>query len=343
MAHPSRSGKRRKAQWSPSAKLAVFIIAIAVLVVLVILYGSITKIFVTGVDKEACKQSIRLNSHAKLKTRTGTDLSKYIVDPYGNAIELQCATEYLEVKGKEPEVLKKKIADSMVDCWQMYGEGELEVFDTEDNNYCAICSRLEFKEATQLPGFTNYLMTNMAPMQETTYLEYFQGSGRRCGADSLSEEEVAALVEGSGISQLDTLDTSSPLAVMFVMNKDAYPNNVFETGKLELAAIVGGPASYIGLGVGLVAGIALCVSGIGCAAGGPLIITVLTAVPLVAGTTAAGGILFGSAGAATGYALGSACTADYDAYVMLWNYSDLKSLDCTYLESEATPLKTKEI
>lgn len=316
---PSCSGTKRRAQWSPSGNLVLYILAIIVLVLLLIIYGNIGKIFVTGVDKEACKQSIKLNAYSKLETRTGTDLGKYIVDPYGNAVQLQCATEYLEVRGTDPEILKKKIADSMVDCWQMYGEGDLEVFNTEDNNYCAVCSRLEFKEKTQLPGFTQFLTGNVAPMQDTTYLEYFQGSGRRCGADSLSSEEIADLVDRSGLNELDTLDTSSPLAVMFVLDKDAYPDGVFETGKLETAGIVAGAA------VGL--GLALCFTGVGCFAGAPLIL-------IVGGTAAAG---------ATGYALGSDCTANYGAYVMLWNYSDLGSLDCTYLESESTPLKVREI
>ena len=325
-----RSRKKRKGQWTPSAKLAVFIVTIATLLLLVVIFARIRDIGENSVDKEACKQSIRLNAHTKLTSVVGFDAGKYLVDRYGNVVNIQCATEYLEVKGDKPEVLQKKIADSMVDCWQMYGEGELEVFDTKDNNYCAVCSRLEFKEETQLPGFTKFLMTNQAPRQETTYLEYFQGSGRRCGADSLSEEEISAIVDNSGINDFDTLDTSTPLAVMFVMNKNAYPDSLFnsgiiESGKIETAIWGLG----IGTGIGLVAGVALCLTGVGCAVGGPLIIGV------VATGIGLGGWM--------GYGVGAACTSDYDAYVMLWDYSDLKSLNCTYLESEATPLKVKEI
>ena len=44
-----------------------------------------------------------------------------------------------------------------------------------------------------------------------------------------------------------------------------------------------------------------------------------------------------------GYAIGASCTSSYDAYVMLWNYSDLRNLDCTYLESEAAPLEVRYV
>lgn len=325
-------GKKRRAQWSPSGHLVIYILAITVLVLLLIIYGNIGKIFVTGVDKEACKQSIRLNAYTKLRTRTGTDLGKYIVDPYGNAVQLQCATEYLEVRGTDPEVLKNRIADSMVDCWQMYGEGDLEVFDTEDNNYCAVCSRLEFKEETRLPGFTQFLTGNVAPMQDTTYMEYFKQAGKRCGGKILPEEDTPGIFEESDISKIDTIDTSSPLAVMFVMGKNAYPNGFVEAGEIETAGLFLG----IGAGAGLVTGVILCATGVGCAVGGPLIVGIIA-------TGAAAGIAGGVAGGIIGYGIGSSCTANYDAYVMLWNYSDLKSLDCTYLESESTPLKIREI
>ena len=325
-----RSGKKRKGQWTPSAKLAVFIVTIATLLLLVVIFARIRDIGENSVDKEACKQSIRLNAHTKLTSVVGFDAGKYLVDRYGNVVNIQCATEYLVVKGDKPEILQKKIADSMVDCWQMYGEGDLEVFDTKDNNYCAVCSRLEFKEETQLPGFTKFLMTNQAPRQETTYLEYFQGAGRRCGADSLSEEEIATLVDQSGLNELDTLDTSSPLAVMFVMDKTTHPDSLFGTGKIKLGKLETTTFGIFGGTAIAGAGLVLCATIAGCTVGGPLII-----IGTLIGASVAGGV--------GGYMVGAACTADYGAYVALWDYSDLKSLNCTYLESEATPLKVKEI
>lgn len=329
------SGKRRKAQWITSGKLAIFVLAIAVLVVLVVLFAGIRDAGDTAVDKETCSQSVRLNAYAKLNVVGGFDATKYLVDRNGNAVELQCRTEYLEVKGDKPEVLQKKIADSMVDCWQMYGEGELEIFNTEDNNYCAVCSRLEFKEQTQVPGFTNFLLNNVAPGQETTYMEYFKQTGKRCGGKILAEEDTPGIFEESDITTFDAIDTTSPLAVMFVMGKNAYPNGFVEAGEIETATVAAG----IFGAVGLITGVVLCATGVGCAAGGPLLVVAGSVVTTVVGSGVVGGLI----GGAAGYAIGSSCTANYDAYVMLWNYSDIGSLDCTYLESESTPLKVREI
>jgi len=333
----------KRGQWTPTYKLAVIIVAVVVILILLVLYAGFRDSGISAVDKEACRQSIRLNAYTKLRTRTGTDLGTYIVDRYGNRVDLQCSTEYLKVTTSDPDRMKKQIADTMVDCWQMYGEGNLEVFDTRDGNYCAVCARLEFEEGEQLAGFTRFLMDSQAPQQDKTYLQYFQAAGQRCDASAMAPAQFKESYENSQLTDMDTLDTSEPLAVMFVLTKNAYPDGVFETGKLEAAMTAAGPAALVGGVAGVIAGIALCSSGIGCVAGGPLILTIISGATLSAGAGATGGIVLGGAAAATGYALGAACTADYDAYVMLWPYENLSALNCTYLESEATPLAVRYI
>jgi hypothetical protein len=57
----------------------------------------------------------------------------------------------------------------------MYLQGKKEIFDTEDNNYCVVCSRLEFEKKTEISGFTEYLNSRNAPLKDETYLEYLSG------------------------------------------------------------------------------------------------------------------------------------------------------------------------
>ncbi len=338
----ARQRKGKKGQWTPTIAIATVIIMIIVLSIMIFVYTQIWES--SGIDKEACRQSVQLNGRTKHKILTGLDMTKHIVDPYGNAVELQCETEFLKIHDEEPEVLKKKVADSMVDCWQMYGEGELEIFDTNDGNYCAICSRLEFDEQTILPDFTDYLMDNNPPRNELTYFEYFKQTGKRCGGKILPEKDTPDIIEESDISLVDNIDTSEPLAVMFVLGKNAYPNGVFPYDELDGAVTGAAIGSSIGLvagsAAGIIVGLALCSTGAGCALGAPMLYVAITAgVATAVGSAASGAVTYG----AMGYALGSSCTANYDAYIMLWNYSDIGSLDCTQLEGKGTNLEVKDI
>lgn len=330
---PSPQG--RKGAWTPSHVLALSVITLVVMAILLLLYGQLGNITKRTGDKEACSQSVRLNAYTKLRTVTGADFGKYIVDQYGNRVDLQCSTEYLKVRTDDPERMKETVAKSMMDCWQMYGEGELEVFETRDNTYCAVCSRLEFEKEALLPGFTRYLMDTPAPQQDITYLEYFKGGAQRCGGKILPERDTPDILEGSDLTKIDSIDTGSPLAVLFVLGKNAYPNGFVEAGEIDTLAWGVGIGSFIGL----VTGIVLCATGVGCVAGAPLLVMVGAIATTVAGSGIAGGVI----GGGLGYGIGSSCTSGYDAYVMLWNYSDLRSLGCTYLESEAAPLEVRYV
>ena len=48
---------------------------------------------------------------------------------------------------------------------------------------------------------------------------------------------------------------------------------------------------------------------------------------------------FTAGGATVGYILGSDPSAEWDARILLWDYDNIKDLDCTQLESKTTPLE----
>ncbi|MBS3164478.1 hypothetical protein J4439_03530 [Candidatus Woesearchaeota archaeon] len=314
----------RRGSWASTTVLGSFVLALLVLTVLGFVVTNILSGGGEGVDKQACSQSVRMSS--QLKIGVGTDLQKWLVNRYGSTARLECATEYLSVKETEPEALQATIADSMVDCWQMFGEGNLELFDTKDASFCAVCSRLEFEQPTALPGFTRYLMAHNPPGKDVSYFEYFKGVGRRCGGRMLSDEDSQSLYEQSGLDQLDTINTANPLAVIYYTRKNAYPDGFLGLNSGEVETSFYGTAAGVTLAF---AGLALCATVAGCSVGGPMIGIALVG----AGIT----------GGALGYGMGAACTSDYDAYIVLWDYSKLADLDCTYLESESTPLVIKEV
>jgi len=49
----------------------------------------------------------------------------------------------------------------------------------------------------------------------------------------------------------------------------------------------------------------------------------------------ASAILFAGVGAATGYMLGDDYSADWNARILLWEYDDLSSVKCSYLEGKS--------
>ena len=118
-------------------------------------------------------------------------------------------------------------------------------------------------------------------------------------------------LENNGeLDKIDRFTTDFPIAVVFVMEKDANPN--MEEGILRGGAY----GTVIGAGVSLV-GIAVL---------GPV---------GIAGTIAA----FTVGGSSVGYLIGSDTSAEWDARILIWDYDRLGELSCNSFESKSTPLE----
>ena len=111
-----------------------------------------------AVGKTTCEASVM--GHAALKLRYA-DFSG----------EIKCPTIKLQINDKNEEIVKKKIADAMADCWDQFGKGKLELF-SDDSVYCSICHRITFNKEIQIKGFTGYLANNNPSGQKISYLQY---------------------------------------------------------------------------------------------------------------------------------------------------------------------------
>ncbi len=105
------------------------------------------------IDKNACKLNVART--ATLKNMPGVEILYdigYLKSEITNCKEYNVKITHDDIK---EDNLKKKIANTMYDCWDMWGEGEVEVFtwaDTEfvtDKNVCHVCSVINGAE----PGF----------------------------------------------------------------------------------------------------------------------------------------------------------------------------------------------
>ena len=246
-------------------------------------------------DYTICRNSNIENARGKLKID-----NLALSERKGN----RCKTEYLDVpKGREKEIIAKKLAG----CWDQYLEGKETLFDTEDNNYCAICSVLDFEDKKEITDLTSYLMKKNLPHKPGfTYYQYLNRI-------KITKEQLEKVENEELGRKLGAVDTGTGQAVLYVEGKDVNPGSL--TG--ESSIVSAGAGGAIGAVAGLVTliGFGLCATLVGCTLGA----------------------FFVAAGAGTtGYLMGSDYDPDIDSRVLLWPYTnqDLRQLECTVLEGQ---------
>jgi len=160
--------------------LNALIIAVIVLILLLIIGGTLAS-FIDDVGKTAKCQATLLKSSFLDKTftfgyRQGTIQCNNLPD---TIIKSSDAV----LKGKiNDNAVKKKISDSMYDCWKMTGKGQIDPFKKydDDTTYCMICSDIIFNEDFKKKAkeedykITNnvyWLATNLISDTKTTYFE----------------------------------------------------------------------------------------------------------------------------------------------------------------------------
>jgi len=304
--------------------LATFII-ISVVAVIIILFLTRAKQESWDIsEKIICKQSVELQAQQKQYL---TIKGEHLTDTFGNPVDLKCYTHYETIKDKDDDVIKRKIANHMFHCWDQYGRGEIEIFDTTDNNYCVICSSLESTKKKQVSDFTKFLIEEKpASVSEKTYMQYFMDVTTK---DNIVLQET----ENSDLKNLDKIELTEPLAVIFYMGKEAYPDSFLVDASKAKATVVGTSVGAVaGTLTGVIAGTAIVVGVLECA-------TVIGCVKGVGMIALGTGLLGGGIGARTGYFVGSDSSAQWESRIILWNYNDIDKLDCSYLEGKSTPLK----
>ena len=265
--------------------------------------------------REVCKRSVDLAS-IKLVSNLGM-----LQDTYGNKVQLDCSTEYVDYSDiEDPEDAKKIIADKMVDCWDLYGEGKKDIFDTKQGNYCIVCSRLTFEDELEIKDFTEYLKTKPAPYKGGyDYWTYFHDF------EVIDYELVE--VDNTLLGIEETMYIDYPLAVMYVMEKKMNVKKAVTSTTLGSVRGAGATAAVAGVATLAI----LCSNPFTC----------LPSAALYVGAIGAGAGAIG--GGIAGYSIGFGKNLESDAKVMLWNYDNIKDLNCTYMEADTVPLKVIEI
>ena len=132
-------------------------------------------------DKEICHNSVVLSARGGFNQNLDCK-TNYLCISGGEDCERISATTTQKVNPDSKEEIMKVIADEMVDCWWMFGEGEFDYLTPDVRGYhCAICTILEFDEEIQdshkeISYFEFYeYLRNTNKEDSISYLEYLYG------------------------------------------------------------------------------------------------------------------------------------------------------------------------
>lgn len=250
-------------------------------------------------QKEICKQEIRAEAMTNVR---GTEIKSFFET--GGEQGVKCHTFLEEIETDDEEEIKAELVRFMYDAWDMFHEGELDLFDVglTDRNFCVLTHHIEFndnaEDVGEVEGFVEYLAENEIPSpakEEMSYLEYLH-----CYNTRYDVEEVKKEIGGSSRTNIADINTENDYGIMFVYTKAG-----------ELDSLVKGAG--ITSAIATVAGVTVTVS-----TGGLAVFAI-------------GGALAGGAGG-----LITSGPADWSACVVLFPYTEesINQFDCDYLPGE---------
>ena len=179
----------KKAQWQNYLLPAI----LAVLVLGISFYFIFNEYFTgEGADREVCKESIMVRGAIPEAKKLGAAVS------FKDEFPLKCKTNVIEVT-KDDVILNKDgkrnvdkiIGDALVECWYIFGSGDLNVFPADfygDTTACIPCARIHLtndaKEAVEegkidIEGLLNDINLFDIGGKKTSYLNYLNGVGKK--------------------------------------------------------------------------------------------------------------------------------------------------------------------
>jgi hypothetical protein len=131
-----------------TATLVTIIVLIASFVIILFLLFRLNLGAIT--DKEICHNSVVLKAQGKGLVGQLDCKTNYVCISGGGECEEINPTETINVNVDSKEEIMKAIADEMVDCWWMFGEGGLDYRATGDaRDICGVCAVVKFDENIQ--------------------------------------------------------------------------------------------------------------------------------------------------------------------------------------------------
>lgn len=175
-----------------------------------------------------------------------------------------CNEEYGKAKGVTKEDVKdvndinRVVAQEMLSCWQMMGEGKLSIFPQsfwERHNIaflgkaessCVICTRIALDEnSIDSVGINlnnidveNYMMTHKAPNQEVSYFDYLAGENGQTKVERAAEDSLGSQYTGQNIQE--------EVAIIFMQVGAKDIKEILGNGATDLGISAAGGAFLVG-------------------------------------------------------------------------------------------------
>lgn len=323
----------------------VLVLLVVTLLVLSLFLGKLKTATLGTVDKSMCKESVRTAAGAKIVWEGSVVI--------GDRMPISCGTKYItrSYTEKDEDKIKQEIAGAMFDCWDNFHRGTLEIFDTTDQNFCVICSRLDFPKYKKgqpdrkIDGFIEFLLNKQVPLKGMSYYTFLQGEDATPGitqgdyiAPEISSKEINPDDEEEEVEEiiqeaLKTLKTEPIEDIKNLEDIHSYDYmNAPDLGQGPIAVAflstknaLKGKIETLGTGAQIGAGV-----GIG-------LLVIASFIPVVnVGVWAIAGTLVATtgAGAFIGFASGSDHPSDYINSLGLMPARELKNYRCTWLEGE---------
>lgn len=151
----------------------------------VILFFIIKINFIDTADKEICRNSVIMRDKSGIEAPLKCKINYLCLTSNGKCDKMTNPNiEEVKNKGEVYNIL----ANQIVDCWWMFGEGKINYAGKEiiTGKHCAICSQILFDESLNenifqegkidKNEFYNYFATEKMKNNEKTYFEYFYGT-----------------------------------------------------------------------------------------------------------------------------------------------------------------------
>jgi hypothetical protein len=184
--------------------IIISLLTLAVFLIVIIAFP-----FQETLDRTACKESVILKATlpgdkvpAKefINLRCKTRKVCVTLDSKGNCTSLGETFDTLRLTATEDaakkEQIKMLVSREMIDCWEMLGEGKLEIFsrawvwDSSNLSKGIICSRIEFDDSIlsgkdkvdsqddlkKVTGLMDYMLVHKVPNNNVSYMDFLRGT-----------------------------------------------------------------------------------------------------------------------------------------------------------------------
>ncbi|MBU2576974.1 MAG: hypothetical protein KKF50_04595 [Nanoarchaeota archaeon] len=125
------------------------------------------------ISQESCRQSVILRGNLPEGEKAGITYASFKDD-----FPLKCKTQVVTIDYEDTEKAGKLIADTLAQCWYLFGEGELQIFPADKygfESFCTPCARIHFSPEVKSFYEKNEIDVSVAlgkVFQDATYKTY---------------------------------------------------------------------------------------------------------------------------------------------------------------------------